>query len=247
MRAQQTCAIALALAACGDDGGGDGSSATTTAATTGTATASGDSTGSTSASGDSTGSSDGGSGSGPLDASSDGGSTGGGGAQIQLANDGWRDGAAAAFQMGFVMGECWGSTFAPEPEHYPFTVVGATMIVGGEDMGTADFEIGLWEVDATGVPTMQLGSGVATVSGVDDGFDAVALAPLGIASPLVESGSFALSACLVAHDGFPAIARDDDGTIAADRNWIFAEGAWTASSGLGLTGDWILRATIELQ
>jgi hypothetical protein len=244
MRATRTgaTALAMALAACGDSKGGgsdvssgQASSDDSTAATTigGSSSGAGSSEGGGTGAVDSTGGSDG--------------STGGGG-QVQLVNDGWSDGAPAAFQMGFVMGECWASTFVADPAQYPFTVVGATMVVGGADMGTADFEIGLWEVDAGGMPTTSIGTGVATLSGADNGFDAVALEPLGIVPPLVEAGSFAISACLLAHDGFPGIARDDDGTIAEDRNWIYtAQGTWAAAADLGLGGDWIMRATIELQ
>ena len=50
------------------------------------------------------------------------------------------------------------------------------------------------------------------------------------------------------HDGPPSIARDADGTIASDRNFICAnlgaECVWFRSSTLGVTGDWVIRATI---
>ena len=49
-------------------------------------------------------------------------------------------------------------------------------------------------------------------------------------------------------DGFPAIARDDDGDIQPATNFILASGlVWVESSMLGLTGDWVIRATIEEQ
>jgi hypothetical protein len=50
------------------------------------------------------------------------------------------------------------------------------------------------------------------------------------------------------HDGPPSIARDTDGTITSDRNFICAnfgaECVWFRSSTFGVAGDWVIRATI---
>jgi hypothetical protein len=47
------------------------------------------------------------------------------------------------------------------------------------------------------------------------------------------------------NDGLPTLARDSDGTIARDRNFVFATNVgWARSSAFGVTGDWILRAVV---
>jgi len=56
------------------------------------------------------------------------------------------------------------------------------------------------------------------------------------------NGPFRLG-LLIQHDGVPGIARDDDGSIDANANFIFS-GSWQQLALLGLTGDWILRATV---
>ena len=164
---------------------------------------------------------------------------------VELANDSWVDGTSAAFQGGFVQDECWAATYVPEAEHYPFTIRGVQMIVGGEDMGDAEFEVALWEVDENNRPSTPIDSGTALLSGLDDNWDGLVVEALMIDPLVVEEGSFAWVVCLVAHDGLPAIANDTDGA-AEDRNWIYTiDGEWLQSSGLGVSGDWIMRATIE--
>jgi hypothetical protein len=168
---------------------------------------------------------------------------------VVLRNDGWEDPAAVAFQEGFAQGECWASVYVPAQEHYPFVVDGVSMFVGGEDMGSAMFGVELWEVDAdTNMPTTMVASGTTTFSGANEGFDGITMQALGIDSPIYASGNFAVAVCLLAHEGFPAVARDADGTIAQDLNWIRIEdGSWIQSATPGVTGDWIMRATIVVQ
>jgi hypothetical protein len=48
------------------------------------------------------------------------------------------------------------------------------------------------------------------------------------------------------NSGTPSVARDDDGNITPNRNFIFASGgSWFESSALGVTGDWIIRAVVS--
>jgi hypothetical protein len=252
-RSRAAVGIGLLLTACADDGGtvddpsgtaaetgpttsSDTSSTITDLTTEATGTPA-TSTDTGQAATDSTGAT------GTADASSSGSS--GGGGVIELANDSWIDGETAAFQAGFAQGECWASTYVPEAEHYPFTIRGVQMIVGGNDMGDAEFEVALWNVDTENRPSTLVDSGTALLSGLDDNWDGLVVDALMIDPPVVEQGNFAWVVCLVAHSGLPAIANDTDGA-AADRNWIYTDaGEFVQSSGLGVSGDWIMRATIE--
>jgi hypothetical protein len=48
------------------------------------------------------------------------------------------------------------------------------------------------------------------------------------------------------HDGFPSIAQDDGNDYDPLKNWIKdTNGAWASSDGLGLNGNYIIRATVE--
>lgn len=172
--------------------------------------------------------------------------TGGGPEIVELINDEFDGGGAVLFQGGFVQDECWASTYVPERDHYPFAIRGIGMVIGGDDMGNAEFEVSIWGVDEENRPSTQLAAGTTTFSGKDDGFDGVSLDVIGIDETVVTEGNFALAVCLVAHDGFPAIGRDAGEMFLEDRNWIFSEGMWVQSADLLLSGNWIMRATIEL-
>jgi hypothetical protein len=45
--------------------------------------------------------------------------------------------------------------------------------------------------------------------------------------------------------GLPSVAVDKDGTVSGTLNWIKTGGSWVTSTSLGLTGDFIIRATVE--
>jgi hypothetical protein len=174
------------------------------------------------------------------------GSTGGTALPVELVNDGWTNAGAVFFQQGFVQGECWASTFAPQPEHYPFEVIAASMVVGGADSGSGDFSVAIWSVDETGQPMTELSTGAANISGDDNALDIVPLAAIGVQTEPFTDGNFALVVCFTAHSGLPAIAADGDGLTHAARNWIRLEdGSWLAAADAGVSGDWITRATIQ--
>jgi hypothetical protein len=245
--------VALGLPGCGDDGGGGAGTATSSGpGTSGGPGESGSAGGDTASGPGSDGSeSDGGpAGStgttteAPPGDSTDG-TTGAGIVPIDLTNDGWADNGAVFFQGGFAVGECWGSTFVPEAEHYPFEVIGARMVVGGEDAGSADFTIAIWSVDETGQPLEELSVGTTNINGDDNSLDSVPLDVIGVEVPPITEGEFAIVVCFADHAGFPGIAADSDGLTHRARNWIRLEdGTGANAADLGVSGDFITRATI---
>jgi len=160
----------------------------------------------------------------------------------------WRDGTSTAVQGGFVMGECWASTYVPEPEHYPFRLDGFQVVISGdvEDV-TEPFEVGVWTVDANNMPQTQMVSVSAEFTATTEAFNGATFSVLGVDDIIIDEGNFAISMCLTEHDGFPAIATDVGAELVADRNWLFTGGAWSQSGDFGLTGNWIMRAIIEPQ
>lgn len=251
--------LSILLLACGDDGGSaeasssgsttDGGSTSSMSSTgePGSSTTDPGSTtelGSTSGGSSSSGGADGSGSSSGGESSSSGGQAG----PISLQNDMWRDGTSTAVQGGFVMGECWASTYVPEPEHYPFRLDGFQVVISGdvEDV-TEPFEVGVWTVDANNMPQSQIASVVAEFTATADAFNGVTFSVLEVDDIVIDAGNFAISMCLTEHDGYPAIATDVGGDLIEDRNWLYTGGAWGQSGGFGLTGNWIMRAIIEPQ
>lgn len=251
------------LVACGDDGGSneEGSSSggmgTTTEPSTSTALttdegSTGSQPGSTS---DATmGSSGESSSGGAADSGStgdDGGSSSSSGgipSTVILQNDTWIDNTPTAVQGGFVSGECWGSTFVPEPEHYPFRLESFQVLVAGDEEDvTQPFEVSVWTVDEDLMPVTQIATVTGEFTATSRAFNLAEFDALEVPEIIIDEGNFAISMCLTEHDGFPAIAADVGSDIVADRNWLFTGGAWSQSAGFGLTGNWIMRAVIAPQ
>ncbi len=194
--------------------------------------------------GDSSSSSGGGQG---TDDGSESSSTGGDGVGL-LQNDMWRDGGQTSVQGGFASGECWASTYVPEATDYPFRVRGLQALISGDVEGVTEaFDVSVWSVDDELRPLAELGTAAAEFTASNDAFNSAEFDLLSIDDIILDEGAFAISMCLVDHDGFPAIATDVGQELIADRNWLFTGGAWTPSGDFGLTGNWIMRAIIEPQ
>jgi hypothetical protein len=162
-------------------------------------------------------------------------------AQEELKNDGFADGGTAGFQSGFVAGEMGAARFAPS---LPGAKLLSVQIVfgGGAEGVKKDIFLHVWKDDALGTgPGAEMYKAGYTVTAAQ-----MALQELDVsAGNVVVSGPFRVGVEFQ-HDGLPSIARDDDGTIAADKNFIFAQGiGWKPSDQLGITGDWIIRAIVE--
>ncbi len=165
-----------------------------------------------------------------------------------LKNDGFVSPDNAAFQGGFVDGECWGVVYQPDPGDYPFEWAHVDALIGGTT-SHAMFGIEFYELSGTNLDSAtRIDSSAIYLNGSNDSYQRVTVdTDLEVNLPTVESGNVAVAMCLDGHSGYPAIARDADGTIDSSLNYIYlpSHGSWWASNLFGLTGDWIQRLCIE--
>jgi hypothetical protein len=164
-------------------------------------------------------------------------------AQVELKNDGFQAGGSAAFEGGFAIGEIGASRFvAPEAGR---TLQKVVHLFGGGATTTQIITIKVWDDSAgTTAPGMELFSSDFQVTGNDSAFHQADVSSQNIILPAQFRVGIQFK-----HAGYPSIARDNDGTIAADRNYLLANVSgnftWFRSQTLGLTGDWIIRAEIS--
>jgi len=160
----------------------------------------------------------------------------------ELINDGWSDDEPAVFQGGFVSGEIGAARFVPAGP-CPCFVSQVTLLYGGDSV-TRTVRLHIWEDGAGELePGPEISVRDYELTGANDALQLFDLSSSGI----FVNGPFRVGIEFF-DDGFPAIARDDDGDIQPATNFILAFGlVWVESSVLDLTGDWVIRATVEEQ
>jgi hypothetical protein len=159
-------------------------------------------------------------------------------AQTELANDSYEPGGSAGFQQGFVAGEIAAVRLVPPGS--PLQVRSVRFLFGGA-AGERNVVLSVWEDAAqTTAPGAELFSDTFAVTPSDDVLQEIDLT----GEQITVSGPFRVGIGLTA-SGTPSVARDTDGTIAAARNFVLAEGlGWRTSSFFGVTGDWVIRARV---
>jgi len=167
-------------------------------------------------------------------------------AQVELKNDGFVAGAQVAFQSGFCPNEVAASRFlAPAAGRQLLKV----RFLFGSTGDTKTISITVWDDTAgTNAPGTELFTGEFQVTGSANAFVEADVTSANITVP----AQFRVGVVLK-HEGLPAIARDNDTTIAADKNYVLADAAcnaggpytWFRSQTLGLTGDWVIRAEVS--
>jgi len=159
-----------------------------------------------------------------------------------LQNDGWSSGQSVAFQSGFASGEIGAVRLVPTIA-CPCEVENVTLLFGGAG-STQMVTVHFWNDSGTSNdPGAPIGLPFdVSLTGQDD-----QLHELTFGGSVIVNGPFRVG-IEFSHNGLPSIARDTDGTIASDRNFICAsfgeECLWFRSSDFGVSGDWIIRATI---
>lgn len=160
--------------------------------------------------------------------------------EITLQNDSFA-GGAASFQAGFVTGEVAAARFDP-PGPFPMNLTEVQFLFG--DLAVqVGFLLYVWEDDlGDNSPGTEIYSGGFLATGSSAALNSVDLSGAGVQ----VNGPFRVGLEFTI-DGLPSIARDTDGTIDTANNFLRANGVgWYPSSLFGLTGDWILRANVEV-
>ena len=153
-----------------------------------------------------------------------------------LANDGFTAGAQAGFQAGFVAGEIAAARLVPSAP----TQIQAVRFLYGGAAGTRDIILHVWNDTGATSPGSELFTQIYSITASDAALQEIDLTT----TPIPVSGAFRVGIEFL-DDGVPSVARDDDGTITANRNYILLSGVgWVESSTVGLTGDWIIRAVV---
>jgi MYXO-CTERM domain-containing protein len=158
-----------------------------------------------------------------------------------LRNDGFESGGQAGFQGGFVAGEIAASTLiAPGPAQ-----VQTVQLLFGGASSTQEITLRVWDdTAATTAPGAMIYEGDFQLMGSNTAMQEIDLSGMNVFVP----ARFRVG-ILFQHAGLPSVARDADGTITADRNYILAivggNPQWFRSQTLGLTGDWIIRAVVN--
>lgn len=158
-------------------------------------------------------------------------------ADVELKNDGFVSGAQATFQTGFAADEAGAVRFvAPSAGR---KLVKLQLLFGGaatmQNLTIKVFD----DTAGTDAPGSELFASDFALTGADN-----AMQELDLTSGNIYVPQQFRVALFFQHAGAPAIANDADGSIAADKNFIYS-GTWKRSSALGLTGDWVIRAFVS--
>ncbi len=161
-----------------------------------------------------------------------------------LQNDGFVSGAPVNFQAGFVAGEIAAARFEPQID-CPCRVTGITLLFGGSN-DTQFMGISVWDDPAgTSEPGALLFDAIVPLTGSNQFLQQIDLS----LSSIVVDGPFRVGLGFgFDHTGLPTVATDLDGTIDAGANFILADIGvpfWFPSATLGVSGDFIIRATID--
>jgi hypothetical protein len=168
---------------------------------------------------------------------------------LELKNDGFVDGANVGFQDGFVAGEIGASRFtAPSAG---VQLLGVQFLFGGAQ-GTRTVTLRVYDDSALqDDPGPEIFSGDYQLEASDEAMQEIDLS----ADNVILPGTFRVG-IEFQNSGVPSIARDADGTIAGDKNFILAcsqappdpcgSQFWIRSTSVPmLNGDWIIRAEVS--
>lgn len=158
-----------------------------------------------------------------------------------LQNDGFQTGDEVGFQGGFVVGE-EGAAELVTSNDGSWKLQRVLYLFGGATTQQT-ITLHIYQASADATPGTELFSGDYQVTGSNENISEIDLS----GENVIVSGAFRVSIELQ-HEGLPSIARDNDGTITANLNFLKAAGlGWVKSGDVGLTGDWIIRAEVTQQ
>jgi hypothetical protein len=161
---------------------------------------------------------------------------------VNLQLDGFNTGETKAFQAGFVSGETAEVTLGPVTYSFQVTYVQFLFGGNGSTAVTRDVVLKIYKDIGVGNPGTLLFSSTYSIAASDIIMQQIDLRDNQI---MVNGGGSIRVAIEMTDSGLPSVAADQDGTISNSANWIKTGGSWVSSSSLGLSGDFIIRATVE--
>ena len=162
--------------------------------------------------------------------------------QLELKNDGWTDEASLGCQGGFASDEEAAVTLGPVASTFSIEKI-QFVFCGSTDTVTLTLKI--YQESGNLLPGAILHEADYQVTGADDALQEIDLATENI---LVPGGGSVRVSFMFNHSGYPGVARDDDGNIKNVLNWIKASNfGWVNSETFGLTGDWVIRAMVDVE
>ncbi|MCU0376733.1 MAG: hypothetical protein MUC78_00580 [Bacteroidales bacterium] len=161
---------------------------------------------------------------------------------VNLQTDGYTDAASVGFQSGFLAGEEGAVTLGPVNNTFQVTYV-RFLFGGGGTTVNRDIKLKIYKDIGAATPGTLLFTSTYRMASSNTVMQEIDLRDENIV--LAQGGSIRVSIEMTA-TGYPCIARDGDGTISETRNWVKeTNGTWSTSKSFGVTGDWIIRATVE--
>lgn len=166
-----------------------------------------------------------------------------GAVEVELKHDSFADNGQAVCQQGFAIGDQGGVTFT---HGQAFQLLRVQFLFCGADT-TQQVTVRVYRDGGGAVPGETMYEGVYQIEGSSE-----ALSEIDVSSENLQfnAGESFRVALVHEHDGAPGLGNDTDG-VTPGANWIFdtasgANGAWAESSQFGVTGDWIMRAYIDV-
>jgi len=161
---------------------------------------------------------------------------------LNLQLDGFTAGAAKSFQAGFVAGETAEVKLGPVTN--TFRVTNVQFIFGGTGSTptSRDVVLKIYKDIGVGTPGTLLFSSTYSIAASDSNLQQIDLRDEQIT---VTGGGSIRVALEMTASGLPSVATDQDGTISGSANWMKLGGSWVSAESQGLSGDFIIRATVE--
>jgi len=162
---------------------------------------------------------------------------------FELILDTYKSGGDRQFQGGFLAGEEGAITLGPIDN--TFQVKNVSFLFGGTGNTSVERDVTLKIYKDNGAiePGDMVFSKRYTINSSNDVFQEIDLSNQNVT--IVGGGKIRVSLEMSAAS-FPSIARDDGGVFQVNRNWVKdVDNTWKTSEMFGMTGNWIIRASIE--
>ena len=161
-----------------------------------------------------------------------------------LQNDGFAAGMAVGYQGGFIAGEAAAVELTPSAGNWRLDSV---RFLYGTNATTRTVRVTIYQGSASPTPGAEIYADDYSVTGSADALIEIDL----IAQGIIVNSAFRVG--IAFNDaGNPSIARDDDGSNTAGKNFFFVDllgsgsNSWQSTNIL-LAGDWVIRAVVTEQ